>query len=101
MLSSDGTEDDLEVVELEQASRSIEVSESGSESNPETLEVFVPKAAMIFNHMDQYTDPVLLHIIPVLFWKVVWPYYARNYAGIMYAGLAVGKTLVIPTDMHD
>ena len=43
MLSSDGTEDDLEVVELEQASRSIAVSESGSESNPETLEVFVSK----------------------------------------------------------
>ena len=51
MLSSDGTEDDLEVVELEQASRSIVVSGSGSESDPETLEAFVSKAAMIFNHM--------------------------------------------------
>ena len=50
----------------------------------------------------------LLHVLviidkayPVLFWKAVWPYYAGNYAGIMYAGLAVGETLVRPTDMHD
>ena len=64
MVSSDGTEDDLEVVELEQASRSVVVSGSGSESDPETLEVFVSKSAMIFNHTDQYTESVFSALFP-------------------------------------
>ena len=53
-LSSDDTESDFQVLELEPSSRSIAVSKSGAESDLETSEVFVSKAATIFNSMDQY-----------------------------------------------
>ena len=64
MPNSDGTEDDFEVLKVELSARSIAVSLSGSESDTETSEVFASKATMIFNHMDQYTEPIYNALFP-------------------------------------
>ena len=95
VLSSDGTEDDLEAVELEQQDLQDLLWFQGQGQNQ------IQKHQRSFRPKLPYIDPAFLCIIPVLFLKAVWPYYAHNYAGIMYTGLAVGETLVRPTDMHD